>query len=148
MHACTPSRFSHVQLCVTLWTVALQAPLSMGFSRQRILEWIAMPSSRASSKPKDGTHLSLRFLHWQAGSLPLAPHETVVIIVISLTLIYQWGRGGLESLHKLLDTTYITNKWLCWFVLCQFAELKLHFSGLPSLYACEWNLPEEEFVQK
>ena len=26
---------------------------------------------------------------------------------------YQWGRGGLESLHKLLDTTYTTNKWLC-----------------------------------
>ena len=26
--------FSHVRLFVTLWTVALQAPLSMGFSRQ------------------------------------------------------------------------------------------------------------------
>ena len=31
MHA---SRFSHVWLFVTLWTVARQAPLSMGFSRQ------------------------------------------------------------------------------------------------------------------
>ena len=28
------SRFSHVQLFVTLWTIALQAPLFMGFSRQ------------------------------------------------------------------------------------------------------------------
>ena len=28
------SSFSHVQLCVTLWTVAHQSPLSMGFSRQ------------------------------------------------------------------------------------------------------------------
>ena len=28
------SHFSHVRLFVTLWTVALQAPLSMGFSRQ------------------------------------------------------------------------------------------------------------------
>ena len=28
------SLFSHVQLFVTLWTVACQAPLSMGFSRQ------------------------------------------------------------------------------------------------------------------
>ena len=25
--------FSHARLCVTLWTVAFQAPLSMGFSR-------------------------------------------------------------------------------------------------------------------
>ena len=28
------SRFSHVLLCATLWTIARQAPLSMGFSRQ------------------------------------------------------------------------------------------------------------------
>ena len=28
------SRFSHVQLFATLWTVAHQASLSMGFSRQ------------------------------------------------------------------------------------------------------------------
>ena len=29
------SRFSRVQLFATLWTVARQAPLSMGFSRQK-----------------------------------------------------------------------------------------------------------------
>ena len=28
------SRFTHVRLFATLWTVACQAPLSMGFSRQ------------------------------------------------------------------------------------------------------------------
>ena len=28
------SHFSHAQLCAILWTVACQAPLSMGFSRQ------------------------------------------------------------------------------------------------------------------
>ena len=27
------SRFSHIRLSVTLWTVACQSPLSMGFSR-------------------------------------------------------------------------------------------------------------------
>ena len=32
--ACMLSRFSSVWLCATLWTVAHQAPLSMGFSRQ------------------------------------------------------------------------------------------------------------------
>ena len=35
------NRFSHVQLFVTLWTVALQAPLSMGFSRQEY--WSGLP---------------------------------------------------------------------------------------------------------
>ena len=38
------------QLCATLWTVDHQAPQSMGFSRPRILEWVAMPSSRGSSQ--------------------------------------------------------------------------------------------------
>ena len=55
--ACTLSHFSHVQLFASLWTVAHQAPLSMGFSRQRILEWVAMPSSRGSSRPRDRTHI-------------------------------------------------------------------------------------------
>ena len=39
---------------VTPWTVAHQAPLSMGFPA-RILEWVAMPSSRDSSKLRDQT---------------------------------------------------------------------------------------------
>ena len=39
------NHFSHVWLCVTLWTVAYQAPLSMGFLQAKTLKWIAMPSS-------------------------------------------------------------------------------------------------------
>ena len=45
------SRFSRVQLFVTPWTVAHQVPLSKGFSRQRILEWVAMPFSRDLPNP-------------------------------------------------------------------------------------------------
>ena len=44
------------QSCPTLvnpWTVACQAPLSMGILQARILEWVAMPSSRGSSQPRD-----------------------------------------------------------------------------------------------
>ena len=40
---------SHVQLFVTLWTIARQAPLSMGILQARILEWVSMSSSRGSS---------------------------------------------------------------------------------------------------
>ena len=40
--ACMLSRFGHVQLLVTLWTVAHQAPLFMGFSRQE--SWSGLPS--------------------------------------------------------------------------------------------------------
>ena len=42
----------------TPWTVAFQAPLSMGILQARILEWVAMPSSRRSSQPRDRTQVS------------------------------------------------------------------------------------------
>ena len=47
-----------VMLLVTPWTVAHQAPLSMGILQARVLEWIAMPSSRGSSQPRDQTQVS------------------------------------------------------------------------------------------
>ena len=41
VHACMLSCFSCVQLFATLWTVARQAPQSMGFSRQEC--WSGLP---------------------------------------------------------------------------------------------------------
>ena len=41
------------QLFVTPWTAAGQAPLSMGILQAKILGWVAMPSSRGSSQPRD-----------------------------------------------------------------------------------------------
>ena len=35
-----------------------QAPLSMGILQARILEWVAMPSSKVSSQPRDWTQVS------------------------------------------------------------------------------------------
>ena len=35
------------RLFATSWTIAHQTPLSMGILQTRILEWVAMPSSRA-----------------------------------------------------------------------------------------------------
>ena len=40
-----------------------------GILQERILEWVAMPSSRESSQPRD---IKPGLLHWQAGSLPLS----------------------------------------------------------------------------
>ena len=44
---------SCIRLFETPWTVAHQVPLSMDFSRQRILEWVAISYSRGSSQPKN-----------------------------------------------------------------------------------------------
>ena len=45
MHACVLSCFSHIWLFETLWTVAHQAPLSLGFSRQEYWSGLPFPSS-------------------------------------------------------------------------------------------------------
>ena len=49
---------SHVGLFGTPWTVAHQAPLSMGILQARILEWVAISYSRGSSQPRDQTQVS------------------------------------------------------------------------------------------
>ena len=55
-HACVLSCFSHVPLLATLWTVTHQH-LSMGILQAKILDWVAISSSRGSSQPRDQTFL-------------------------------------------------------------------------------------------
>ena len=54
---------------MTLLTIAHQAPLSIWILQAKLLEWLAMPSSRASSQPRDRTQSPAL----QAGSLPSEP---------------------------------------------------------------------------
>ena len=53
VHTCSVA--SVMSNCETVWIVACQALLSMGFSKVKILEWVAMPSSRGPSQPRDQT---------------------------------------------------------------------------------------------
>ena len=47
------------QSCLTLCDpMACQAPLFMGILQARILEWVAIPSSKGSSQPRDRTQVS------------------------------------------------------------------------------------------
>ena len=53
LHAtCLLSRFSHVRLFATPWTVARQAPLSMGFFRQEY--WSGLPCPPPGDLPHPG----------------------------------------------------------------------------------------------
>ena len=66
---CVLSYFSCVQLFVTLWTIAHQ---SMGFSRQEY--WSGLPFPLQGIFLAQGSNSCLLcLLHWQEGSLPLAP---------------------------------------------------------------------------
>ena len=69
---CVLSRFNCVRLFATPWTVACQALLSMELSRQEC--WSGLHAVLQGIFPTQGSnpHL-LHLLHWQVGSLPLAP---------------------------------------------------------------------------
>ena len=49
---------SHVLLFATPWTVAHQAPLPMGFSRQESWSRLPFPSPGGTSRPGDQTRIS------------------------------------------------------------------------------------------
>ena len=65
---------NHVQLFVTPWTLAHQAPLSMGFPRQEYWSGLLFPPPGGSSWPRDGTScvscIGRRILyHWETFSV-------------------------------------------------------------------------------
>ena len=70
---CVKSLQSYLTLCDPLdWTIACQAPLSMGFSRQEY--WSGLPVPSPGVFLTQGSHMCLlQLLHWQRGSLPLVP---------------------------------------------------------------------------
>ena len=59
---------SHIWLFATPWTIAYQAPPSMGFSRQEYWSGLPFPSPGESSRPRDRTRVSRtpgrRFNRW------------------------------------------------------------------------------------
>ena len=61
---CTLSCFSPVQLFVTLWTVAHQAPLSMEILQARILEWGFHALLQGIFLTQESNPCFLHLLHW------------------------------------------------------------------------------------
>ena len=74
------------QSCPTLCDPVDCSPLgssAQGILQPRILEWVAISSSRESSQPRDCICVSLCLLYWQAGSLPLALRGKPLVIKIA-----------------------------------------------------------------
>ena len=97
-----------LQLCLTLANPMKPSVSSVhGIFQARILEWVAMPSSRGSSRPRVRTRVSLSLLHWQASSLSLAPIGKLrqtwirpnsgngVEIIVGRTVPQHWEQAGL-----------------------------------------------------
>ena len=77
---------SHVQLFVTSWTVAHQAPLSMGFSRQE--HWSGLPFPSPGDLPNPG--IEPRSPALQAGSFPSESSEKPSIMKMPFRFHRTW----------------------------------------------------------
>ena len=77
LNSLCPSPCVCAQSCLTLcdpMDCSLNAPLSMGFSRQEY--WSGLPFPTPGDLPDPGIQpASLCLLHWQMDSLPLVPPE-------------------------------------------------------------------------
>ena len=76
---------SHVQLFVTPWTVAYQAPLSMGFSSQEY--WSGLPFPPPGDRPNPG--IEPRSPALQADALPSEPPCAINVRVKCKDLLKQ-----------------------------------------------------------
>ena len=115
---------SHVRLFAAPWTVAHQAPLPMGFSRQKY--WSGLPFPPPEELPDPGIELGSLvppcLLQWQGDSLSLAPprkcvgwrcHTSQVAGAQRPFFLPQMNRepGGLLSAKATLHYKILTTKF-------------------------------------
>ena len=109
VHSCVLSHFSNAWLFVTLWAVACQAPLSMGFSRQEYQSGLPCPPSGESSQPRDRTHISCGS-YIAGGFFTTEPLKKPCIIQASAQMV-PWRR----RLHALAQSV---SQSQCFLLLC------------------------------
>ena len=107
---CVRSRFSHVRLFVTLWTVAHQAPLSIGFSRQEYWSGLPCPSPGGHSRPRDRTRVSYISCMGRRFFTTSAPWEAVNLYKAACQLcLNKIGRLKIEMWSVPYTVKYYTN---------------------------------------
>ena len=101
--ACVLSRFSHVQLLATLWTITIQTPRSTGFSRQEYwsgLQWLPpgeLPNSgiEVPQKIKKETIHVNTLITVSSPVLSSAHCGPAFILSIPLPLLLSWSHHSL-----------------------------------------------------
>ena len=118
---CMLSRFSCVQLSVAPWTVVHQTPLSMGFSRQEYWSGLSCPPP-GSFLTQGSNPCVLHLLHWQTGSLPLAPPGKPTSLTENKLCFF------------LVKPSPSCSKFLISIEICERLILTITFSGYPLFY--------------
>ena len=118
-----------LQLCLILcdlMDIGCQAPLSMGIFQARILEWVAMSTSRKSSRPRDGTQVSCI-----AGASHLNHQGSPRILQWVAYHFFRgssWSRNetGVSCIARGFFTSWATREALCCMcVLSHFSRIQL-----------------------
>ena len=115
VYICLLGRFSCVQRFVTLCPPGSSVH---GILKSRILEWVAMPSSRASSLPRDPTCIS--YISYIDGRIlyPCGHLESLCLYIaidirskyLKLNLNY-FHLSELEPLIMWVEITYLKERW-------------------------------------
>ena len=108
-YVCMLNHFSRAQLFVTLWTIAHQAPPSMGFSRQEY--WSGLPCSPPGDLPDPGIEPVASA--WQEDSLPLSHQGSSLV---TLLLFSHWVVSYSLQPHGLQDAMLpcpSLSLWVC-----------------------------------
>ena len=129
------NHFCHVWLFETPWTIAHQAPLSMGFSRQEYWNGLLWPPPGESSWPRDWTCASwvagrfvtpwatwvaqalsccmwdlLGFLHWELG-LSHWNSRVVPIFILFFNFIEVWLTNNCHIFKTYSQIIWYTYTW-------------------------------------
>ena len=113
--ACMLSSFSHVQLFGTLWTVAHQAPLSLGFSRQE--SWSRLPCPPPGDLSNPGIELVSPMSSALAGGffttranweVPCSRYQYFISVLCEI-IFYHRDISFCLSIHQLMDIFFFLN---------------------------------------
>ena len=137
LEECVLSHFSHVWIFETLWTVARQAPLSMGFSRQE--HWSGLPCPPPGDLPVPGIEpMSLIPPALEVDSLPLSHQGSYWI----------WcgpdNQIVLEKLVKIQDSPFQVYSSSCWSLKKPKTEVKRWLQCM----ACADNRQQETWTNR
>ena len=137
LRVCVPSCFSHVRLSVTLWTVACQVSLSIGFSRQEYCSGFPCPSPADVSwcccsvtkscltlwNPMDGSMTGFPVLHYfpefaqtfmSTESVMSSNHPVLFRPLLLLPSIFPSIKvySNESALAKILELQYQSFQWI------------------------------------
>ena len=127
------SYFSHVQLFALLSTIALQAPLSMGFSRQEYWSRLPWPLSGdlldAGMEPLSLRSSALAGRFFTTSATWEAQVISNIIEHLFVCLLAIWLSSLEECLFR--SSTHFLMDFVCLFVLCYMTLCILEINALP-----------------